>query len=366
MVIPFLAIYLTAQLGMAVQLAGLYLALYGIGGVLGALIGSRLSERFGTVRAMQITLATAAAGFLTLGVVRDPVLLALVLIMTSIAAEGFRTPSSADIGLTAGPEIRARAFALRRLAINVGMTLGPAVGGILATIHYGWLFAIDGLTCLLAAIAVGVLLRPRAAHSSRPDETLPDDTSPTRVLLRSGSFLAMLACAALMTLAFGQLMGTYPLTLKQDFGHSEAIIGALMALNTLLIVAFEMVLQYRLVAARAPRVIAAGCLTLAVGYLLVPYDPRLSFAILAMTVITIGEMLTYPVIEGFVVGLASTYTIGRAVGMLNAVFAGTFVLAPLIGTAIYDIWGYRTLWYCSAAITVLSSIGVAVLDIRRR
>jgi MFS family permease len=85
-----------------------------------------------------------------------------------------------------------------------------------------------------------------------------------------------------------------------------------------------------------------------------------------MTVITIGEMLTYPVIEGFVVGLASTYTIGRAVGMLNAVFAGTFVLAPLIGTAIYDIWGYRTLWYCSAAITVLSSIGVAVLDIRRR
>ena len=130
MVLPFLTLYLTTQRGMSVRTAGQFLALYGIGSVLGAVIGGRLSERLGTVRAMQLMLGAAGIGFLTLGMVEEAWLIGLVVFLTSMAAEGFRTPSSADLGRAAPPALRARAFALRRLAINLGMAIGPAVGGL--------------------------------------------------------------------------------------------------------------------------------------------------------------------------------------------------------------------------------------------
>lgn len=362
MVIPFLALYLTTQLGMSVRLAGIYLAVHGIGGVLGAVVGGRLAERIGNVRTMQLTLGAAGVGFVALGTVRDPWAIGAVLLFTSLAAEGFRTPSSADIGLTASPEIRARAFALRRLAINLGMALGPAVGGVLATVSYGWLFAIDGLTCLLAGIAVTFLLaRQRAGPIDEAGSHAAPD-GPTPALWRNGELVAVLASAGLMTLAFGQLFATYPITLKGDFGHSEAVIGLLMALNTLIIVLFEMVLLHRLSGSRPPRVVATGCLALAVGFILVQADPRIAVAVAAMSIVTLGEMLTHPVIESFVFSLVPKAAISRAVGALNATFAATFVLAPLVGTAVYDAWGYRALWMSCAGVAALAGLSFALVD----
>jgi MFS family permease len=366
MVLPFLPIYLTVQRGLDVRVAGVYLAVYGTGGVLGAMLAGWLAERIGNVRVMQATLVVAGLGFALLGVVRDPWILGAVLLVTSIAAEGFRTPSGAEVGLAAPQNIRARAFALRRLALNAGMAIGPAVGGLLATVSYAWLFAIDSATCLLAAVAVAAYMSPRSA-------IIVDDVEPQAAtrghavsVWHNATFVATLACAGVMTLAFAQLASTYPLTLKQDFRYSEAIIGALMAWNTLLIIAFEMVLQHRLGGMHPPRIAAAGCLALVIGFALVPYDPRITYAVLAMTVITVGEMLTYPVIESFVVSLVREAAISRAVGLLNATFATTYLLAPLIGTLIYAAWGYRALWVTAAAVTMLAATGFVTLDFHAR
>jgi len=160
-----------------------------------------------------------------------------------------------------------------------------------------------------------------------------------------------------MTLAFGQLFGVYPLTLSRDFGYSEAFIGAVLAMNTLLIIAFEMVLQHRLGASHPARVASAGCLALAIGFLLVPLDPHAAVVLLAMTVLTLGEMLAYPVIESYVVGLVPRATMSRAVGALYAIFSGTFVLAPLAGTLVYDAWGHAAVWSIASGWTLVAALG---------
>jgi predicted MFS family arabinose efflux permease len=85
-----------------------------------------------------------------------------------------------------------------------------------------------------------------------------------------------------------------------------------------------------------------------------------------MTVITVGEMLTYPVIESFVVSLVRQAAISRAVGLLNATFATTYLLAPLVGTLIYAAWGYRALWVTAAAVTMLAATGFVTLDFHAR
>lgn len=362
MVMPFLSIYLTVERGIAIQLTGLYLGLWGSGGVIGALIGARVAEWLGNAKAMALALLVAGIGFVVLGAMRDPWAIAIVLFMTSIAAEGFRTPSSSAIASAAAPEIRARAFALRRLAVNLGMAIGPATGGVLATIDYGWLFLVDSASCLLAGAAAAMWLQ--SLHEDRDDAQLKVMLGAPRSLWRNGAFIAVLGCAAVMTLAFGQLFSTYPLTLKQDFGHSELVIGAAFALNTLLIVAFEMVLQHRLSGCRPLLIMTGGCLMLALGYLLVQSDPRLAYVFLAMGILTLGEMLLYPVIESYMVGLVPKAAVSRALGALNATFAGTFVLSPIAGTLLYDLWGYRFLWLSCAAIAILSAAGFLVIETR--
>jgi MFS family permease len=309
---------------------------------------------------MLATLLGAGVGFAALGFVDDPWLLGVILILTGMAAEGFRTPSSAEIGAAAATELRARAFALRRLAINLGMTSGPAIGGVLATINYVWLFAVDSATCVAAALCAAVVLG-RTATADVDDTARATDQSTARVSL-GPRFAAVLAAAGLVTLAFGQLFGAYPLTLKQDFGHSETVIGAMLALNTLLIIAFEMVVQHRLSGIAQPRIAAIGCVILAVGFTLVPIDPRIAFLALAMGVITIAEMLIYPAIESYVVALAPRQLLSRAVGRLHAVFSGVFVLAPVVGLWIYDGHGYRNLWLIAAATTALSAIAFALIS----
>ena len=364
MVLPFLTIYLTTQRELSVRQAGWYLAIYGIGSVLGAVIGGRLSERFGTVPAMQLTLIVAGAGFLALSEATDPLTIAALLFVTSVAAEGFRTPSSADLGLAAPAEHRTRAFALRRLAINLGMAIGPALGGVLATVDYRWLFVVDGATCLAAGVAVTLWLR-RPARARSDEGAVEAELSETAVSLwRDGVFVAVLGFSLVLNLAFAQLFGTYPLTMHADFGFSEAFVGALLAFNTVLIVLFEMVLIHWLGSVRPLRIVAAGSLVLAAGLALVPFGPTLGLAFLAVAVITVGEMLTHPVLEGFVANHVPAATIGRAMGLLTATFAITTVVAPILGTAAYDLWGYRSLWLGSAAVTLVSAIGFAAVEAR--
>ncbi len=398
MVLPFLTLYLTTQRGMSVRMAGFYLALYGVGGVAGAMAGGRMAERWGNHRAMQLTLAAAGLGFLALGVARDPRVIAPLLFATSVAAEGFRTPSSAALGLAVPPSLRARAFAHRRLAINLGMAIGTAAGGLLATMAYLWLFVVDGSTCLAAALAVTLWLVPRereayapsrehaaadpepsepepsgpepsepessGPESSKPESSKPD--SPGRSLWSDSVFVAVLALSMLMNLAFAQLYGTYPLTMSLDFGYSEAVVGALMALNTVIIVLFEMVLIHRLEHLRPLGVVAAGCLIHAVGFVLVPWGQSIVLAVVAMTVLTVGEMLIHPVVEGFVANHVPVTSMNRAMGLLTASFAVTVILAPVVGTFAYDLWGHTVLWLIAAGICGVTAVGFLWLAARTR
>lgn len=383
MVLPFLTLYLTVERSMSVIEAGRYMGLYGLGGVCGALVGGWLDQHLGSKRAMALTLMVAAVGFLALGWVREPWVTATVLFLTSLAAEGFRTPSSAALGRATTPDIRARAFGLRRLAINLGMSAGPALGGVLATVDYLWLFVADGATCLAAACvvlwlpAVTWLSKKPAPDSSHatfesaeksgvpaPRPRAPRPWAPRPWSWLNRRMVGFLAATVLLNLAFAQLFATYPLSLSRDLAISEVWIGLLLASNTLLIVAFEMVLLHRFASSRPLRVIALGALAQAAGFLVVPFGERLSVAFVGIGILTLGEMLTHPVAEGFVANRVPEAMLGRAMGVLTACFSIVFVLAPILGTWVYEAYGHRVLWTSCVAVSVIAAVGFVAVDAR--
>jgi predicted MFS family arabinose efflux permease len=338
MVLPFLALYLTSVRGFTATQAGALVGLYGLGAMGGAYLGGRLCDRLDPWRVMALSLALAGCGFLVLGALRGPWAIGVTLVLLSLAAEAFRPASGAALTQASAPGERARAFALSRQAINLGMSVGPAVGGFLALRGYGWLFAIDGATSLAAALVLRLAARPPAA-------TAPAGGIPSRgpSPLRDGLFLVFLVLMALVAAVFFQLLSTYPLTLRDLYGFSEAVVGVTLAVNALLIAIVEMVLVHRLQRRDPLRLVALGSLIIGAGFAMVPFGRGIPYAVATVVVWTIGEMLVMAPAAAHVAERAGAAS-GAYMGAFQLAFAVAFVVAPLAGTWVYETWGATALW----------------------
>jgi MFS family permease len=343
MVMPFLVLWLTEERGFTTAGAGRALALYGIGGMVASYLGGWLSDRFDAPRVMTWSLSFTGLGFLLLGRLEGRIPILATILALSIAGEVFRPASSAALVQASGPAERTRSFALYRLAINLGMTLGPAAGGFLALYDYDWLFRVDGATCFLAVGLLWYIARKPLAAAEATPATAP--AVPERSPWQDRPFLALLLLLFLLNMVVFQSVSTYPLSLRDLYGFAEDRIGLVLAINTLLIVLFEMVLVNAVAGYDPLKVTGVGAFLFCVGFALLPLGSTFAFAAFTVAIWSVGEMLSFPVVAGVVANRAGERSLGRYMGLFNLSFASGYVIAPLVGTWIYEHLGPRTLWF---------------------
>lgn len=367
MVEPFLMLYLTQELGYSAGVAGVYLALIGVGSLVGSYLGGAWTERWGARAVQALALGLAGGFLLALGQVREPWLLAALLLGFSIASNAFRPANAVATSAWVEPAGRTRAFGLLRLAINVGMTFGPAVGGFLALVDYELLFWVDGATCLLAA-AFLLARVPRSRDDAPASAAAPDDAprEPAPSPWRDGPFLAFLGLLTVTGLVILQFVGTFPLTLREVYGFSEDRIGLLFAVNTLWIIAVEMVLLHKVRRFPDLKVLSAGALLVGLGFGLMPFGRSFAFASLSVTVWTFGEMLTFPVAQAVAANRPGRGHPGRHLGALSAAMGLSFLGAQALGPWIYQLFGPQVLWLGCSGVGTVAAVGFGVLSRRFR
>ncbi len=357
MVMPFLAIYLTEQRGYEPAQAGRLLALYGVGSILGIWLGGRLTDRLGFLRVQVASLIGTALAFLVLGAVRSGVALGATTLALSIAAEAFRPANSAAVAAFSPPGLRTRAFALYRLALNLGFTIGPAVGGFLARVDYAWLFRADALTCFAAAGVLHVSLRSRTPAPPAEEEHAERGRSPWK----DGFVLASLVFLFLQGVVFFQIQSTFPLFLKDQRGLTEDKVGLLIAVNTVVVVLFEMILVRRVERYRPLVVVALGCLLVGVGFGLLPFGTSIAFIVFTILVWTAGEMLCVPVVTGFVANRATAANRGSYMAVYGMTFSVASIAAPIAGMGVYQHLGPDVVWYGAIALGAAACAGFLAL-----
>jgi len=358
MVLPFLSLYLTHDFGLSVEKAGIVLAVFGLGAMVGALVGGRLTDRFGAIRIQLLSLGLSGAGFILLGQLRTfPTMVAGVFIV-SVVSEAFRPALMAAVALASPTDGRPRAFALIRLAVNLGMALGPAVAGILASISYRWLFVVDGVTCWAAGVVLFAAVSREALRPEIPEEKDEPVSSPWK----DGPFLALLVLVFFMAMAFLQVWITYPIYLREVYGLDERGVGFLMAFNALLVVVFEMVLLHLVEGYDHLKIAGIGAFLLCLGLGLLPLGAGIGFAIVVTSVWTFGEMLNLPMVNAVVAARAGRRSAGRYMGAYTLSFATAFVVSPLIGSVIYQRLGPSALWYGIGCCGLLLFAGFSMLS----
>ena len=358
MVLPFLSLYLTRELGLPTPDAGKLIAVYGAGAVTGSALGGWLSDRVDPVRVQRWTLVLTGALMLSLIGVTETWLLALLFFLVGMVGDAFRPAMMVAVTRSSTPEQRTRSFALMRLAANAGMAIGPGTGGWLASVNYDLLFVVDAVTCVGAAAVLLIALPTLPSDAGGEEE---DAVRPSLAPARDFPFLMFLVVIFAVSISFFQVFTVLPLHLRDSYGLQESSIGSILALNAIIIVVFEMVLLRRLERIEPLHVAAVGGLMLGAGLAMLPLGPPLIFAVLATMVWTLGEMLLLPISTVIVASRAGPSNTGGYMGFYLVTFGIAFVVAPWLGTHVYEHYGPGMLWGATGITGLLIAAGCVAL-----
>jgi predicted MFS family arabinose efflux permease len=346
MVLSFLVLYLTREIGFSAEKAGFVLFLYGAGSIVTAPLAGRISDRWGAVPLMRASLFSAGALLLLYPLARTLPPIAAVTILLAMLNEAFRPAAMAFFGETVEAARRKSAFAVYRLAINLGMAIGPAIGGVLATLSFRYLFLVDGATSLAAALvlsAASIPSRPHAAHAPA------NPTTGTRMRLSTAAhadprFLFFLAGVLPVTVIFFQHISSMPLFIVRDLGLSPSTFGLLFSLNCVLIVVLEIPLNAATAHWPHRQTLALGAVLSGAGFGAMAFAR--DFWSLAATVAlwTFGEMLFFPASAAYATDIAPDSRRGEYSGLYTMVFSVAFAIGPWAGTIVLERFGARILW----------------------
>jgi predicted MFS family arabinose efflux permease len=372
MVVAFLSVYLIDKQGFEPIKASYVMAAFGFGGVLGNYIGGLLNDRFGSWHIQLYSMIGAGVLNILLGQMTEFWSLCLLAFSISLWADAFRPANRAAIAIYAPPERLTQAYGLQRMAVNLGFSIGPALGGYLIY-NYGFelMFWGDGLTFLLAALVFFLALP--ADETAKPLVARPDpklkgildapltSTAPAAPPAHKQLWLLAFVVANMgIMMCFFQLFSTFPVYLKES-GLDERAIGWLFTLSGMVIVALEMPVIYAVERRFKPiPVMLAGSGLITLSYFILPAIITLGFlAVLGMVMIlTVGEILYMPFTNTYVSTHSPPARRGEYLGLLSASYSAAFVLTPLVGFRVAEWYGYGAATFTCCA---FAGIGWLVL-----
>ena len=360
MALPFLVLYLTEYLHVSATRAGLAISVYGVGSLIVGPIAGRLADRIGALAVVRGSLVLTGIVVLLVPLARSFAVVIVLVFVWAIVADAGRPATMAALTGSAGPEKRRAAIALNRLAVNLGMSVGPAVGGFLAGVSFPLLFIVDGGTSLAAALVLSTALWLRHRNTTTEEhEAIRTERasafSKSSVVWRDRAALVVFATSFLANIVFAQHQGAMPLYIVRDLGFPESFYGGLFVLNTLIIVAIEVPLNLAM-ANRAHRpAIALAVALIAIGFGAMGLAHSAPAIFITVIIWTFGEMIMFPTMTTYVAQLAPEGRTGEYMGAFTSTFSLSLIVGPWMGAALLDRAGGPITWLVMLVIGLIAA-----------
>jgi len=369
LVFPFFAIFLTDKFDVSLARAGTIFAVFSVAGMIGGTIGGALTDRFGRKPVALSALVTSALGNLGIALANDFALLyvlaATIGVVGSIGGPAWQA-MMADL---LPEEKRIEGFGIIRIMFNLAVTFGPMIGGLLAGVSYLLLFSVDAATSFITALILLVFLRetkPEKKADSAPEETLAQTFGGYGRVLRDHVFIAFMLMGLVVWLVYFQMNTTLAVFLHDVHGIEPEGFGLLLSLNAIMVVLLQFAVTRWLRERNYPSmlVLAAGTLLYAVGFSMFGYVATVAMFVLAMVIITIGEMLVVPTGQAVAVRLAPEDMRGRYMAVLGFGFAIASGSGTWLAGQISKYMGFEWVWLLAGIVGTLSALGYIGLHYR--
>ncbi len=361
MVIPFLSLYLTQDVGITPKNVGVIMTCFGLGSFIGTWFGGKLTDVFGYYKIMLFSLFTTGILFVGLQFLQDYYTICAGIFLLMIVADSFRPAAFVALIAYSKPENKTRSVTLIRLAINLGFSAGPALGGITITsLGYSGLFWVDGSTCVLASILLLFVLHPKKAKVM--DNT--KNKNP-KSAYKDVKYLVFIASMVLFGFCFVQYFSTIPIFYNDIFKLSEFKIGLLLAMNGFLIFAFEMPLIKYLESKSYAKIsyVIFGLMLVGLSFIILNLFSWSGILVIGMLLMTIGEMIAFPFSNAIAMERSKRGNRGEYMALYSIAFSISHIFAHNFGMQSIANYGYNTTWNI---ITIISVVGVLLLLILKR
>jgi predicted MFS family arabinose efflux permease len=357
MVVPFMTMYLTQHMHTSISKAGFVMSLFGMGAIVGALIGGRITDKVGYYYVQICTLSGGGIMFIVVGQMHSYTAICIATFFLAMVNEAFRPANSVAIAHYSSKENRTRSYSLNRLAINLGWGFGGALGGFIASINYTYLFWVDGITNIFAAILLYSVLSPSRNEATAGVKTKKVEGGATAYADKG--YLVFIATVFIFAACFFQLFTTVPVFFKEQLHLSVFTIGVLMAMNGLVISLFEMITIFKLEGTRPHLfIISGGVVLIGLSYLSLLMNLRvpLLVACTAMLILTFGEILSMPFMNSWWIGRTSEHNRGQYAALFTVAWASAQAAGPFLGSLVAEHFGFHRLWLIIAGICFVLAI----------
>lgn len=364
MVIPFLGVYMVNHLNFSLEDTGNVLSCFGIGAVAGSFLGGWLTDKVGHFKVQLVSLILTVPMFFLLPELTTVVRLAIGVFMLSIISETFRPANSVSIAYYSKPDNIIRSFSLNRMALNLGFSIGPALGGFLAAVSYTFLFYGNAIAAFFSALLFFLYFRNRKGNEKAVvhEEDTADASVVNRSPYKDTLFVLFSVLSCVFAICFFQLLSTLPLYYRTIYKLTEADIGVILAFSGMVVFLLEMLLVHiaeKRMTARA--VIVWGVILCGLSFLILNLAHGIWVLYVSMFVLCISEILAMPFMATVTLQRSTLKTRGAYMGINALSFSAAHVFSPFIGTRIASVYGFETLWYGTAVVLLLAAVGFLIV-----
>jgi len=359
MTIPFLSLYLFQDRGLSMTMVGSIMMVAGLFAALAHIIGGEISDRLGRRPIILVSLSIRALMYAVMAILigfAAPVWSIVLCYYVGQAIGMMGRPAASAIVADLSPKKKlTEAYGLLRVGVNLGWAAGPALGGYLAiSLPYSWLFGVAAMLTTLASIIV--LLFLRESYTRTPDKI---EVQKTPSIWKHRSFLVFTFISLIFFTLMGHMMSTLSIYTVDVMGFSTAQYGLLLTTNGLIVVLFQYPVAYKLGNFSKSRILVTGCLLHALGYFTFGLSGAFAMSIVAMIIITLGEIIYAPTSLAVVGEIAPQKYRGRYMGVFGLTQILGISASSLIGGVLLDLFPSQPLviWGSIALLGVAAAIG---------
>jgi MFS family permease len=363
---PFFALYVTRRFNVGMTEVGSLFAVWSLASFIGSFPGGALTDRLGRKGMIIFSLAATSLSSVALGLVNSLALFFLVGFFTGIFTDIGGPAYQAVVADLLPEEKRAQGYGIIRVAFNLSAAIGPVIGGFIAAHSYLALFITDAVISLIAAGFVFFFI-PETKPEVRPgarEETMGETFAGYLRVLRDSPFMIFVGVSFLAWLVYMNMNTTLGVYLRNSHGIPESGYGLILSLNALMVVLFQFPITRRLEKRPPMLMMAFGALLLAIGFVMYGIFPAYAFFMLAMAIITVGEMVMVPVANALVAKFAPEDMRGRYTFVYGVSWGASFAIGPVLAGTLMDGPNPNWLWYACGILGLVATFGYLALHRR--
>ena len=368
MIWPFLMIYVTEKLNLPLSIATSLNSINSAAMMVSVFVSGQLVDRMGRRWAMIISLALSGVVYFFQGQANSYLGFAVVMGLAGAASPLYRVAADAMVTDLLPAEKRVSGFSLMRMSNNLGISIGPAIGGFINSSSYGLAFYLAAAGMISFSLLMFVFSRETMPENSPPYKNLAARQSQggygralkdRHFMSFIGIFILVQFCAATVWI----LLSVYA---KHQYGVLENLYGWIPTTNALMVVFLQLYVTHITRRFSALRVMAVGACFYAAAVGSVGLGQGFWAFWMSMVVMSVGELMIMPTASTYIANLAPTDMRGRYMSFFSLSWGVAAGLAPLIGGNLGDAFGPQVTWFGGAFVGIMAALGFTILAVRSR